>query len=169
MDLVCLPLMNLYVILGMNWLEFNHDHINYFNKTVSLQEFDVSDEFFVSAKQVNEFVKDDDAVFMILSSMKAKSKVLLGELPVVSDFPEVFPDDIKDLPPEREVEFTIDLVSSTSLVSMAPYRMYASELSESKKLLVDLIEKKFVRPSVSLWDASVLLVKKKDNIYEAMC
>lgn len=78
------------------------------------------------AKQVNEFVKDDVAVFMILASMKEESKSVLGKLPVVSDFPEVFLDDTSDLPPEREVEFTIDLVVGTSLVLMDPYRMSAS-------------------------------------------
>ena len=45
----------------------------------------------------------------------------------------MFPDDINDLPPEREVEFSIDLVSGTSPVSMAPYRMSTSELGELKK------------------------------------
>ncbi|RHN78856.1 putative nucleotidyltransferase, Ribonuclease H [Medicago truncatula] len=70
---------------------------------------------------------------------------------------------IPDVPPEREVEFSIDLVPGTKLVSMAPYRMSASELSELKKQLEDLLEKKFVRPSVSPWGAPVLLVKKKDD------
>lgn len=94
----------------MNWLEFNHVHINCFAKTVSFLEFDTSDELFVSAKQVNEFVKVDVEMFMILASMKAETKAALDELPVESDFPEVFPNDISDLPPERGVEFSIDLV-----------------------------------------------------------
>ena len=67
------------------------------------------------------------------------------------------------MPPEREVEFSIDLVPGTKPVSMAPYRMSASELAELKKQLEDLLEKKFVRPSVSPWGAPVLLVKKKDG------
>ncbi|MCH90079.1 gag-pol polyprotein, partial [Trifolium medium] len=68
-----------------------------------------------------------------------------------------------DVPPEREVEFTIDLVPGTSPVSMAPYRMSASELGELKKQLEELLEKKFIRPSVSPWGAPVLLVKKKEG------
>ena len=87
----------------------------------------------------------------------------MGELPIVCDFPEVFPDDISDLPPEREVEFSIDLIPGTSPVSMSPYRMSASELKELKSQLEDLLEKKFIRPSVSLWGAPVLLVKKKEG------
>ena len=62
---------------------------------------------------------------------------------------------------EREVEFSIDLVPGTKPVSMAPYRMSASELAELKKQLEDLLDKKFVRPSVSPWGAPVLLVKKE--------
>ncbi|MCI59299.1 pol polyprotein, partial [Trifolium medium] len=69
------------------------------------------------------------------------------------------PEDVSDVPPEREVEFTIDLVLGTSPISMAPYRMSASELNELKKLL----EKRFIRPSVSPWGTPVLLVKKKDE------
>ncbi|XP_050878174.1 uncharacterized protein LOC127081990 [Lathyrus oleraceus] len=163
MDLVCFTLRNLDVILGMNWLEFNHVHINCFAKTVSFSDFDTSDELFVLAKQVNEFVKDDVPVFMVLSSMKAETKVVLDELPVVSDFPEVFPDDISDLPPEHELEFAIGLVPGTSPVSMTPYRMSASELGELKKQLDDLLKKKFVHLSASPWDVSMLLVKKKDS------
>ena len=59
------------------------------------------------------------------------------------------------------MEFAIDLVPGTRPVSMAPYRMSASELSELKKQLEELLEKKFVRPSISPWEASMLLVNKK--------
>lgn len=113
MDLGYLPLRNLGVILGMNLLEFNHVHINCFSKTVSFPKFDTSDELFVSAKLVNEFVKDNAATFMILASIKAETKAVLDGLPMVSDFSEVLPDDISDLPLEREVDFSIDLVPGT--------------------------------------------------------
>ena len=64
---------------------------------------------------------------------------------------------------KRVASIMIDLVPGTKPVSMAPYRMSASELAELKKQLEDLLEKKFVRPSVSPWGAPVLLVKKKDG------
>lgn len=83
MDLVCLSLNKLDVIIGISWLEFNHVHINCFDKSVSFQEFDESGELFVSSKQVNEFVRDDVEVFMILASMKAESKAEIDELLVV--------------------------------------------------------------------------------------
>ncbi|MCI63363.1 RNA-directed DNA polymerase (Reverse transcriptase), partial [Trifolium medium] len=85
----------------------------------------------------------------------------IEELPVVCEFPGVFPGDVSDLPPEREVEFSIDLIPGTGPISMTPYRMSASELKELKKQLEELLEKKFIRPSVSPWGAPVLLVKKK--------
>ncbi|XP_050915008.1 uncharacterized protein LOC127129952 [Lathyrus oleraceus] len=72
-----------------SWLEFKHVHINCSDKTVSIPEFDAINELFVSAKEGNEFVKDDVAMFRILASMKAERKDVLGEFPVVFDFPEV--------------------------------------------------------------------------------
>lgn len=106
-------------------------------------------------------MKDDVEVFMILASMKAESKAVLGELIVVCDFLEVFQDDISELPSEHGIESPIDLIHGTSSVLLAPYRMSASELSELKKQLEELLEKKFVRLSVSPWGAMVLLVNKK--------
>ncbi|XP_050888845.1 uncharacterized protein LOC127094008 [Lathyrus oleraceus] len=130
MDLVCLPLNQIDVILGMNWLEFNHVDINYFDKLVSFLEFDASDELFVSAKQVDKLMKDDVEVFMILASMKAERRVVIDELPVWCDFPKMFPDDISDSPSKCKVEFSIDLAPGTSLVWMASYRVSTLELSE---------------------------------------
>lgn len=65
----------------------------------------------------------------------------------------MFPYGITDLPPEREVEFAIDLVHGTRPVSMSPYNMFVSKLEELKKELEDMLEKKFVRPNVLLWGA----------------
>ena len=99
-------------------------------------------------------------MFVILASLEAKGKGV-HDLSTACEFLKVFPEDINDLPPEREIRFTIDLVPDTSPVSMATYIMSASELSELKKLMEELIEKGFIRPSVSPWSASILLVKKK--------
>src|SRR3954463_3136943 len=162
-DLVCLPLEQLDVILGMNWLEFNRVYINCFDKTVIFPEIGVKEDLFLSAKQVGESVQDGAELFMLLATLDVHERRTIDELPIVCDFAEVFPEDVSDLPPEREVEFSIDLVPGTSPVSMAPYRMSASELNELKSQLEDLLEKKFIRPSVSPWGAPVLLVKKKED------
>jgi hypothetical protein len=90
-------------------------------------------------------------VFMLLAALKLESESQGARQPVVFDFQEVFPDDIIDLPPERQVEFAIELVPGTRPVSMAPYRMFVSELGELKKQLEEFLEKKFIKPSVSPW------------------
>ncbi|XP_058755683.1 uncharacterized protein LOC131628891 [Vicia villosa] len=114
MDLVCLPLRQLDIILGMNWLEFNRVHINYFSKTELFPEAINADELVMTAKQVNEVVEDDGTVFMLFALMNLTEKEVSSELPVVCDFLEVFPEDVNELPPEREVEFAIDLNPRTS-------------------------------------------------------
>ena len=60
---------------------------------------------------------------------------ILDEIPVVRVFPDVFPDDIAGLPPERLVKFTIDLISGTEPISIPPYRMAPTELRELKAQL----------------------------------
>ncbi|RVW84176.1 Retrovirus-related Pol polyprotein from transposon 17.6, partial [Vitis vinifera] len=87
----------------------------------------------------------------------------LEDIPIVREYPDVFPEDLPGLPPEREVEFTIDLVPGTGPMSKAPYRMAPVELKELKVQLQELLDKGFIRPSVSPWGAPVLFVKKKDG------
>jgi len=77
---------------------------------------------------------------------------------------DVFHDEIYGLPPKREIEFAIDLIPGAGLVPISPYRMTLAELAELKKQLEDLLEKQFIRHSVSSWGALVLLVKKKDGL-----
>ncbi|WMV50368.1 hypothetical protein MTR67_043753, partial [Solanum verrucosum] len=76
-------------------------------------------------------------------------------IPVVCDFPEVFPENLPRLPPEREVEFPIELISGSTPISITPYRMAPAELRELKSQLQELLEKGFIRPSVSPWGAKV--------------
>ncbi|KAL0439985.1 UNVERIFIED_CONTAM: Retrovirus-related Pol polyprotein from transposon.6 [Sesamum latifolium] len=86
----------------------------------------------------------------------------LEEIPVVRDFPEVFPDDLPGLPPHREVDFAIETLPGVAPIPIAPYRMAPVELQELKKQLEELLEKGFIQPSTSPW-APVLFVKKKDS------
>ncbi|GAU16878.1 hypothetical protein TSUD_368270 [Trifolium subterraneum] len=162
MDLVCIPLSGIDVIFGMNWLVFNQVHINYCEKIVIFPKSEGSLSL-MNGEEVKESLNDHGELFMVFGSLKLEGGAKLEEIPVVSEFSDVFPEDISDLPPEREVEFSIDLVPGTSPISMAPYRMSASELNELKKQLEELLEKKFIRPSVSPWGAPMLLVKKKEG------
>jgi hypothetical protein len=86
-----------------------------------------------------------------------------ANISIVKEFPDVFLEDLHGLPPEREVEFTIDLVPGTGPISKAPYRMAPAKLKELKEQLQDLLNKGFIRPSASPWGAPVLFVKKKDG------
>ncbi|GKA15078.1 putative reverse transcriptase domain-containing protein [Tanacetum coccineum] len=87
----------------------------------------------------------------------------LEDVPIVRDFPEVFPEDLQGIPPTRQVEFQIDLVPSAAPVARAPYQLAPSKMKELSNQLQELSEKGFIRPNSSHWGASVLFVKKKDG------
>ena len=86
-------------------------------------------------------------------------------MPIVKDFPEVFPEDLPGIPPTRQVEFRIDLVPGAAPVARAPYRLAPSGMKELSDQLQELSDKGFIRPSSSPWGASVLFVKKKDGSF----
>lgn len=88
---------------------------------------------------------------------------IIDSVPVVQDFPDIFPADLPGMPPDRDIDFGIDLVQGTQPISILPYRMEPAELKELKEQLQELLEKRFIRPSVSPWGAPVLVVKKKDG------
>ncbi|GKC36253.1 putative reverse transcriptase domain-containing protein [Tanacetum coccineum] len=83
-------------------------------------------------------------------------KKRLEDVPIVWDFPDVFPEDLPGLPLTRKVEFKIDLVPGASPVARAPYRLAPSEMKELSKQLKELSDKGFIRPSSSPWGGSVL-------------
>nr|GFD15850.1 putative reverse transcriptase domain, aspartic peptidase domain protein [Tanacetum cinerariifolium] len=87
----------------------------------------------------------------------------IHDQPIVSEFLDVFPDELPGIPPVREVEFDIELIPGAEPISKAPYRMAPVELKELKDQLQELLERGFIRPSVSPWGAPVLFVKKKDG------
>ncbi|GJR47292.1 putative reverse transcriptase domain-containing protein [Tanacetum coccineum] len=92
----------------------------------------------------------------------------LEDVPIVRDFPEVFPEELPGLPPTRQVEFQIDLMPGVAPVARAPYRLTPSEMKELSEQLQELSDKGFIRPSSSPWGAPVLFVKKKDGSFR-MC
>nr|GEV60478.1 putative reverse transcriptase domain-containing protein [Tanacetum cinerariifolium] len=92
----------------------------------------------------------------------------LEDMPIVRDFPEVFPEDLSGIPPARQVKFQIDLVPGAAPVARAPYRLAPSEMKELTEQLQELADKGFIRPSSSPWGAPVLFVKKKDGSFR-MC
>ncbi|GJT91784.1 putative reverse transcriptase domain-containing protein [Tanacetum coccineum] len=95
-------------------------------------------------------------------------KKRLEDMPIVRDFPEVFPEDLPGLPPTRQVEFQIDLVPGAAPVAQAPYRLAPSKMKELSEQLKELSDKGFIRPGSLPWGAPVLFVKKKDGSFR-MC
>ncbi|GJW89545.1 putative nucleotidyltransferase, ribonuclease H [Tanacetum coccineum] len=87
----------------------------------------------------------------------------IHDQPIVSEFQDVFPEELPGIPPIRDVEFNIELIPGAEPISKAPYRMAPIELKELKDQLQELLERGFIRPSVSPWGAPILFVKKKDG------
>ena len=90
-------------------------------------------------------------------------KTSILDVPITCEILHVFPYELPCLPPHRDIEFCIDVVSDTALISMPPYRMAPAELRELKEQLQELLDKGFIRPSTLPWGAPVLFVKKKDG------
>jgi hypothetical protein len=87
----------------------------------------------------------------------------IQDIPVVCEFPDVFPEGLPGLPPERDVEFVIELKPGMAPISRRSYRMPPNELAELKTQLQDLLEKGFIQPSSSPWGCPAIFVKKKDQ------
>jgi hypothetical protein len=86
----------------------------------------------------------------------------------LSEFPDVFPEDLPGMPPERKVEFAIELEPSTAPISKRAYRVSGPKLVELKKQIDELLEKGYIRPSTLPWAAPVLFLEKKDGT-KRMC
>ncbi|GKD07853.1 putative reverse transcriptase domain-containing protein [Tanacetum coccineum] len=92
----------------------------------------------------------------------------LKDVPIVREFPEVFPENLSGLPPARQVEFQINLVPGGAPVARAPHRLAPAEMQELSTQLQELSDRGFIRPSSSPWGAPVLFVKKKYGSFR-MC
>jgi hypothetical protein len=84
-------------------------------------------------------------------------------IPIVYEYPDAFPDELPGMPPDRDIEFVIELQPGTAPISKRPYMMLPAELVELKKQLQELLDKGFIRPSNSPWGCPTLFVKKKDE------
>ncbi|GJW58787.1 putative reverse transcriptase domain-containing protein [Tanacetum coccineum] len=126
----------------------------------------------ISYSKTQEYMLKGCPVFLAHVTTKEvedkSEKKRLEDVPIVRDFPEVFPEDLSGLPPTRQVEFQIDLIPGAAPVARAPYRLAPSEMKELSEQLKELSDKGFIRPSSSPWGAPVLFVKKKDGSFR-MC
>src|SRR4051794_23575459 len=87
----------------------------------------------------------------------------IDQVAIVREYPYVFPAELPGMPPDREVEFLIDLLPGTGPIAKRPYPMSTDELKELKKQLKDQLAIGFIRESSSPWGAPVLFIMKKDN------
>ncbi|GJW21750.1 putative reverse transcriptase domain-containing protein [Tanacetum coccineum] len=118
----------------------------------------------ISCTKTQKYIEKGCQVYLAqVTSKKAEDKSeerRLEDVPIVREFPEVFPEDLPGLPPARQVEFQIDLVPGAAPVARAPYRLAPAEMQELSTQLQELSDKGFIRPSSSPWGAS-LTVKNR--------
>ncbi|GKE51517.1 putative reverse transcriptase domain-containing protein, partial [Tanacetum coccineum] len=123
-------------------------HVPYKNKTLVVKgDSGASRLKVISCIKARKYIERGCHLLLAHVTEKEKSEKRLEDVPVICDFPEVFPDDLPGLPPSRQVEFKIDLVPGAALVARAPYRLAPSEMKELSEQLKELLEKGFIRPS----------------------
>nr|GEU98420.1 putative reverse transcriptase domain-containing protein [Tanacetum cinerariifolium] len=185
-DLIPIELGSLDVIIGMDWLAKYHVviicakkivRIPFGNEIQIVRRDESSNKHgtrlnIISYTKAQEYLTNGCHVFLAnITATKDEDKSKrkrLEDLPVVQEFPEVFPEDLPGIPPTRQVEFQIDLIPGAAPVARAPYRLAPSEMKELAGQLQELTDKGFIRPSSSPWGAPVLFVKKKDGSFR-MC
>lgn len=99
---------------------------------------------------------------MVSEVNEQEVKLKLEDIPIVGEFPDVFPKELPGTVPDREIEFKINLDPSASPISKAPYQMAPTELNELKEELQDLLDKKQIKPSASPWGADLICEKKTE-------
>ena len=177
-DLILLDMTDFDSILGMDWLARHHAILDCRKKRVTFNlpgtpqlvfqgDRPTSPVSIISCLQAHNILRKGGEAFLAyvseVSQGGVSNVVELDGIRAVRDFSDVFPDDLPGLPPQREIDFAIELAPGTEPISKAPYRMAPAELKELKEQLQDLLDKGFIHPSVSPWGAPVLFVKKKDG------
>ncbi|XP_073061856.1 uncharacterized protein [Primulina eburnea] len=119
-------------------------------------------KFLLSASQAWKAIKGGEEIYLaVLNEVKGEEVPKLEKIPIVQEFPDVFPEELPGEIPDREVEFEINLVPGAAPISNAPYRMAPAELKDLKEQLQELLDKKQIRPSASPWGAPVFLQRKR--------
>jgi hypothetical protein len=152
-DLIILVLEGIDVILGMDWMNRHKVVLNISERMIEINSPIVG--------ATNLYLPFKDGVnpcsYVVITSQ-------LEEILVVREFAYVFPDELPGMPPDRDVEFVIELQPGTAPIYKRPYRMPPKELAELKTQLQELLDKGYIRPSSSPWGCPALFVKKKDGI-----
>jgi hypothetical protein len=151
-DLILLNLEGIDVILGTNWMTEHRVLLD-----ISSQVIEINPPH---QGAITLYLPQQEYLH---SCTYAITDIKVKDIPVVCEYPDVFPDDLPGMPPDRDIEFIIELQPVTAPISKRPYCMPPNELAELKIQLQDLLDKGFICPSASPWGCPALFVKKKDN------
>ena len=173
-DLIELSFKEYDVILGMDCLSQHQAIVDYRMKRVALRTPNEDEVTFIgersnhlsnviSATTTRTMVRKGCEAYLTYVIETEKARPNVSDIPTVSDFPDLFREELPGLPPQRKIEFAIEIVPGATQASITPYRMAPLELKELKLQLQELLEKGFIRPSVSPWGVPMLFVKKKDG------
>ncbi|XP_060212226.1 uncharacterized protein LOC132639846 [Lycium barbarum] len=161
--LIEMPFQDYDVIVGMDWLHRYHAvvdcrsmHVRFrapsFSHIIVPGERSLTSNI-ISAVVTRKMVSQGCEAYLAHIFDTYLESPRLKDIPIVCEFPDVFPENLPGLPPEREVEFSIEVILGTTPISINPYQMAPAELKELKIQLQKLLEKGFIRPSVSSWGA----------------
>jgi hypothetical protein len=151
-ELIILSDQRIDVILGMSWMKWHKAVLDISIRLVHL-----------NSAVYGKVTLHLPAISRIKASLHHVVEKRLEDFHVVREVPDVFPDDLLGMPPERVIEFKIELQPGTAPISKASYKMSREELSELKIQLKDLLDKGFTHPSSSPWGCPALFVSKKDK------
>jgi hypothetical protein len=151
-DLIILGTNGLDVVLGMDWMSKYQGCIDCARKAITVTNSDgVQIEHIATMPSRKAYYK------------KSIAGPTLDQVPVVCEYPNVFPEELPGMPPDRDIEFIIELIPGTAPIAQRPYRMNPQELEELKKQLADMLSKGLIHPSASPWGSPVLFVDKQDD------
>jgi hypothetical protein len=150
--LIVLSGQGIHVILGMSWIKWHKAILDISVRLVHL-----------NSPVYGKVALHLPAISRIKASLHHVIERRLEVIHVVREFPDVFPDDLPGMPPERAIEFKIELQPGTAPISKAPYKMSQAELIELKIQLKDLLDKGFIHPNLSPWGCPALFVSNKDK------
>ncbi|KAF3653003.1 putative ribonuclease H protein-like [Capsicum annuum] len=173
-DLIELEMMNFDAILGMDWLHSCYASIDYKIRIVYFQFLNepvlewrgstlALRGQFVSYLRARKMISNGCVYYLIRVKDSSSETRSLEPVPVAYEFLVVFPEYLPRVPPKWKIDFEIDLLPDTQPISVPPYRIALAKLRELKKQLKKILDKGFIKPSVSLWGALVLFVHKKDG------
>ncbi|XP_073016426.1 uncharacterized protein [Primulina eburnea] len=172
-ELIQLNMVEFDIILGMDWLARNNAMVDCKGKSVRLRTPNQKEVVYhgkskerkslLSASQAWKAMKSGADIYLAtVNVVKEEIELKPGDIPIVRDFPDVFPEELPGTVPDREIGFEINLVPEAAPISKAPYRMAPAELKELKEQLQEFLDKKHIRPSASPWGAPYPLPRIDD-------